>query len=110
MLFSQENNGVNYTKSTFCDSSYESQKIKINHYDDLLELQTSDEDDSEFWTEKEVDEQIIVFDQKMDIYSPVTLSTTFYFSKRLKERLKNEGIAGMKFYSEEEDLEFYLDE
>ena len=110
LLISKENNGVNYTNSTFLERYNKSQKVMINQYNDLLELQTFEEDGSKYWTEKEVDEQIIIFDKEMDIYSVVTSANAFfYFSERLKQRLEEEGITGMEFYLEE-DLEFYLNE
>ena len=82
----------------------------IQTYEDLIELNTSVENGSKYWTEKDIEEQVIIFDKSVDIYAAVTLrSTPFYFSERLKERLERENISGITIYNEtDEDLEFYL--
>lgn len=109
LLISHEENSINYPKSTFLERYNKTQKVIINSYDELTEQQTDEENGQKFWVERDIDEQIIVFDKEMDIYSVVTAADGFlYFSERLKKRLENDNVTGMKFYYEAEDPEFFL--
>ena len=108
LLISSENNGVNYPKSKFVDWYDEDKVIPINKYEDLLKENINSENNRKFWSVKEVEENIIVFDKKLDIYQALTITnSSFYFSERLKERLEKEGITGMWLHPTDTP-EFYL--